>query len=345
MRFHHDLRFESGVEFYRNRYADEHSRCAERARTCIRRKYKVKNHRRDKSKQRKEDCSEKRESVVYLFEIIGSRLSRSYTGDKPAVLLYRLRDVFGIELNLRIEEREEYDKQAKYDRIERVSRICAEPGTPPSRTFFPACEGEDEFGEGEDREREDERHNAVGVDLYRNNCRLTAVHLVALDLFRVLNGNLSFGKFHPYDRREYHDDYYEIAYETKKFEFSVGIEFSAEDRRAFLNEELTRRSNDTREDKERNTVGYAVVGYSFADPHSDTGTCGEEKNYHDVRKERLEFARFRRAARQKSDELSFFDRRTTVTDEDTYRLNYRKQEGDITSDVRYFLSALFALLG
>ena len=87
MRFHHDLRFESGVEFYRNRYADEHSRCAERARSCIRRKYKVKNHRRDKSKQRKENCSEKRESVVYLFEIIGSRLARSYTGDKPAVLL------------------------------------------------------------------------------------------------------------------------------------------------------------------------------------------------------------------------------------------------------------------
>ena len=345
MRFHHNLRFERGVEFYRNRYADEHSRRAERARTCVRRKYKVKNNRGDESKQRKEDCSEKRESVVYLFEIIGSRLARSYTRNETAVLLYRLRDVFGIELNLRIEEREEYDEQTKYDRVERISRIRAEPGAPPTRTRSPTAKSEYQFGEGEYREREYKGHNAVRVYFYGDYGRLSAVHLVTLDLFRVLNGNLSFGKFYPYDRREYHDDYYEIAYETKEFEFSVGIEVSAEDRRAFLYEKLTSRSNDTREDKERNTVGYAVVGYSFADPHSDTSTRREEKDDHYVRKEGLEFTRFFRAARQKSDELSLFDRRATVTDEDTYRLNYRKQEGDITSDIRYFLSALFALFG
>lgn len=345
MRFHHNLRFERGVEFYRNRYADEHSRRAERARTCVRRKYKVKHHRRDKGKQRKEDRPEKRKSVVYLFEIIGSRFAGSDTRDETAVLLYRLRDVLGIELNLRVEEREEYDEQAKHYRIEGISRIRAEPGAPPLRAVSPAHEREDKFGERQNRKREDERHNAVGVDLYRNNGRLSAVHLVALDLFGVLNLNLSFCKFYPDDRREYDDDYHEITYETKEFDLSGRIEVSAEDRRAFLNEELTRGSNDTRKDKERNTVGYAVIGYSFADPHSDAGTRGEEQYDHYVRKEGLEFTRFFRAARQKSDELTLFDRRAAVTDEDTYRLNYRKQKGDVTSDVRYLLSALFALFG
>ena len=313
MRFHHYLGFERGVELYRDGYADEHSRCAERARTCVRRKNKVKHYRRDKRKYRKEYRSEKRKSVVYLFKIVRSGFTGSDTGDKSAVLLNRFGNIFGVELYLRVEEREEYDEQAESDRVERISRIRAEPCAPPRRTFGPADESEYKFGERKYRKREDERHNAVGVDLYRNNGRLSAVHLVALYLFGVLNGYLSFGKFHPYDRAEYDDDYKEITHESEQFYSRGRIETSAEDRRAFLYEELSGRRDDTREDKQRYTVGNAVIGYSFADPHRYAGTCRIEEYHYNVGKELRKSGNVICAARKKSYELAVRTRYAAVT--------------------------------
>lgn len=346
MRLHHKLRFERGVELYRYRNYDEHTGCAERSAYRRRtRNNEVQYDRRYKREYREEYRSEKRKPVVDFFEVIRRRLTGSDTGDKSAVLLYRLGNVVGVELYLRVEEREEYYKQAQRYRVERISRTCAEPGAPPTRTRSPAAKSEYQFGEGEYREREYKGHNAVRVYFYGDYGGLTAVHLSALNLFCVLYAYLSFGKFYPYDRAEYDYDYKDITYETKQT-YSVK-RFAEEYRVEFVYGERRSRRYDTRKDQKRYTVGNAVIGNSFAYPHGNASTRGIEQNNYYVRKEFNETGYVSRAARQncrKRREFAVIHRFLTVTHQNTDRLYDCKEQGQISRIVGNFLSAFFALL-
>lgn len=56
--------------------------------------------------------------------------------------------------------------------------------------------------EADDREGENQRHDAAARNPDGNDGRLAAVHFSALDLLGVLDGNLTFGKIDEYDRKE-----------------------------------------------------------------------------------------------------------------------------------------------
>ena len=158
---------------------------------------------------------------------------------------------------MRIEERKEQNEQAKNYRIERISRRSAEPFLPPANEALPTEQSSYKFGERKDRERKDEGHNAVRVYFDRDFGGLTAVHFSSLNLFRILNFDLSFGKFDPDDRREKNDYDYEICDELPEF---GSVERTLKENQAeFLDDERGEGRYDTRVDKEGNTVARSCI--------------------------------------------------------------------------------------
>ena len=157
--------------------------------------------RRYKRDYHKEHRAEQRDTVVYLAQEIACGLTRSDTGNKSAVLLNILRNVLGIELDLRVEIREaqnQYRKEHVVDGSTR-SHITSVPSV---------CRGalkeqrDYHLREHKQRGREDYRHNAASVDSDRNVGGLTAVHFVSLDLLGVLNGNSSLRAVDKDDEKE-----------------------------------------------------------------------------------------------------------------------------------------------
>ena len=202
---------------------------------------------------------------------------------------------------MRIEERKEQNEQAKNYRIERISRRSAEPFLPPVDEALPAEQSSYKFGERKDRERKDEGHNAVRVYFDRDFGGLTAVHFSSLNLFRILNFDLSFGKFDPDDRREKNDYDYEICDELPEL---GSVERTLKENKAeFLNDERGEGRYDTRVDKEGNTVGNSVFGNSFAYPHGDAGSCRVEQYDDDITQSRGETRYVFFAARENRAEL------------------------------------------
>ena len=109
--FDHQLRLHLFFKFHRYRYDDKNTRRREYVherdiRPCER-------NRGNKRNERKVNRAEKRYTVGNLFKIGFRCFTRTNTLDKATVLLNTLGNVLGIELHLRIEERERKDEQAK----------------------------------------------------------------------------------------------------------------------------------------------------------------------------------------------------------------------------------------
>ena len=209
---HHNLRFELLVEFERDGHDDEQTCCRERVckrkcRCCPRafaHSERSEQECRDKGQAHKEHSTEEGDSVVYLFEEVACRFARSYAGDKSAVLLNVFGYVFGIELDLSVEITKSENEQCQEDVVDcgaasHISRI-------PSRSRCVAeKELDDHLREHKQGRCENDGHNATTVDANGDIRRLTAVHLVALDLFRVLHRDSSLCAVHKDDEHEYHD--------------------------------------------------------------------------------------------------------------------------------------------
>ena len=269
------------------------------------------------------------------LKIFRSGLAGADAEDEAAVLLNGLGDVFGVELDLRIEERKaEYQKRENYH---------IEPRTRAHISLPPDVEGATRpehsgyhFREGKDGEREYKGHNAVRVDFDGDNGRLAAVHLSAFDLFGVLNGNSSFGEFNPDDKPEYEDNGDDVAYYSPE---SRKIETAGHESRDGSNESVARGSENTYEDEKRYTVGNAVFGDPFAYPYGDESARRVESYDNDIRKPYLIEEYFAQS------KVTFgVDDVVVKGYENTDCLNDRKDQRAVSRKLGYLLLTFFALL-
>ena len=317
--FHHDLRFERLIEFKSHRNDDQKSRCAERhGKRGIDR---TEHDRRNERNHRQINGAEKNDSVGNPLQIIGRRLTRSGAGDKSAVLLNALGNIFGLELYRIVKVREEQNQKAHHHDVEPAAR---------SHIFgVPVVAGnaeqvDDEIGERQNREREDKRHNARRIHLDGNVRRLTAVHLSAFDLFCILYGNFSFRIVDRNDRRENEDRRDDESDERPEHE----LRFPSENR----DDGIARRADDTREDEHGNTVGHAVIGDPFAQPHGQARARRIDDDENDI------------IEPNDAEQLIVFDIRLK-TDQNTDRLRDGEKNRHVTRDRSDLFSALFALFG
>ena len=114
--------------------------------------------------------------------------------------------VFGIELDLSIEIAESEDKQCQKYVVDRgaASHVLSIPNC---RFGVAEEELDDHLREHKQGRCENDRHNAATVDADGDIRGLTAVHLVALDLFGVLHRDSSLCTVHKDDKRKHcHND-------------------------------------------------------------------------------------------------------------------------------------------
>ena len=330
---HHQLRLELFLEFHRHRYDDQNTGRREYVNE-IEGRPRERNGR-DKRDQRQIDGAEQRDTVGDLFQIRLRRFTGTNTLNKAAVLLNTLGHVLRIELHLRVEERECEDEYAEHQRVHDRApafRRRRHPVRPPSveRVVAVVDKAADHLRETQNREREDERHNAAAADTDGNGRRLTAVHFSALDLFRILYGYLSFRKIYVDDRKEN-----DRADKRKRNKLPDRRRIAAEDFFELTDEGVARRRKDTGEDDHRLTVAYAVIGDPFAKPHNDE----RARRIHDGHKH----------ARQPflSEEQFGLDRAVVAAEtyDDTDRLNNCQKNGDVTRILRDLFTSFFTLFG
>ena len=161
---HHHLCLQLLFEFHRARYYDQNPRrgeCVDHRIVCP-----SKGNRRNKCNERQIDSTEERDTVGNFTKVIFRRFTRTDTLNKPTVLLNVFGYVFGVELHLRIEERERENQNAKYERINNFTagnrRVCRHPLRPPriEATAGPEHTG-NHLRETQNGEREDQRHNTA----------------------------------------------------------------------------------------------------------------------------------------------------------------------------------------
>ena len=331
--FHHYLRFESRIEFESDRYADYKARCAEYRRRA--RIDKSEDYRGNECDKREEYCAEKRYPVLDPLKIFRSGFPGTNAENETAVLLNGLGDVFGVELYLRIEERKCKYQQCENDHIKPRTRTHI--ALPPDVSGAARPEHRhDHFGEGQNGECEYKGHNAVRIDLDGDNGRLTAVHLSAFDLLGVLNGNSSFGKFHPDDKPENDNDRDNVTDYCPEL---IEVETLRHERDDRIEESVARRCEDTYEDEKRNTVGNAVFGDPFAYPYGNERARRVESDDDDISKPYLieEYL-----AQSK---MTFGVNDIGVERyEDTDSLDYSKYQRAVSRQFGYLFLTFFALL-
>ena len=275
------------VEFERNADDDEESGCGKRAvKTYRAEAVEFQDIGRDQCDYTEVYCAEKRYTVVYFSQIVAGGLSCSDTGNKSAVLLDHSCHVVRIELYLRVEIREEYNKQ-EHDRSVQIAAY-AHPLIPPSDEaagHIGIRELHDHLGEHDQRGSEDDRHNAAAVDFDRNVRGLSAVHFISFDLFRVLDGYSSFAVVHEDDQSEEYDDQRDETEQEPNAGirsvfrlFGNGVYHSVPDIAA-------ERSQNTYEDQERSSVSDTVFGDSFTEPHNEGTAAGQDNDDEDHRKD------------------------------------------------------------
>lgn len=331
---HHYLRFELLIEFECDGNDDEESGCGERIAysevvTRIRAVERIEDERRNQCEQGKEDCSEQRDAVGNLLQEIAGGFTRTNAGDKSAVLLDILRHVFGVELNLCIEVCKEQNED-NHEHVVRPSTRTHMLCIPCVRAAFGPEQCHNHLREHEKGRCEDDGHNAASVDSDRNVGGLTAVHLVTLDLFAVLNRDSSFRHVHKhYEREEEHDD------DDESEDIPNVSPFFADHLERACHRGACGCEN-TDENDEGRTVAHAVFGDSFAEPHDH------------------------RAARHQNDddachcEVGIFP--TCLegehgrdfgfpTDHDTDSLNGCEHECEVAGDLGEFFTTLVTLFG
>lgn len=328
---HHQLRFERRVELERRGNDDHKSRCAERThksdRAVVYNCDETEDVRRNQSYESKIDCAEKRDPVADLSKIICSRTTGSDAGDKSAVLLNVLRNIVGIKLNGRVEVCEEYNENCKEQRI-KIS-VCGEPRREDGEFLIGPEQSHDKLRERQNRVSEDERKNAGAVYLDGDKRRLSAVHLSALNLLCILNGDFSLRHIYGYDAREDDKNCYE---EYQKSDQCVHI--SGEDLSELIKYGLTCRRENTYENKKGDTVSYSELGDSFADPHRESGTCAEDYYYTSIRQPFELFAKQRRINTARA-----------YRDEDRDRLDYGKSKRNVSGNLGNLFLSFFTALG
>ncbi len=270
--FHHQLRLQLFIEFQRN--GNDNQDTCRREYVDVSRPRETERERRHERDQREENRTEQRDAVRYLFEIIRRRLARTDTGNKAAVLLDTLGNIFGIELDLRVEEREREDQQAEDENIHPRPRPRAAAdilSIPTARITVPE-QPHEQVGKADDRKREDQRHDAAARNFDGDDRSLTAVHLSALHLLCVLHRNAALCKVDQNDECEDHDrddDKDDGRHERARAEPALDRIL---DRR---NDQLIAgRGNDADEDDHGNTVSDAVFGNALAEPHRDHRAAG-----------------------------------------------------------------------
>lgn len=280
---HHNLSFELLVEFERNAYRDKHTRRGYSVVNTQIRTYQLEESRRDNSYETEEQRAEQNYSVVYLGEIVARRLAASYTLYSSAVLLEISRYVLRVELYLSIEVCKEYNQTEHYEIVEY-------PAYP-----LPAAARSAGIAEGEvivvvfrirarkleyhqryrhEGRSEDDRHNARTVYLDRYKGRLTAVHLIALDLLCVVDFDSSLAAVYEYDKREKQQYYDNISYKVPNFGNVILYLGNG------VYQRETERGQDTAEDYQRSTVAYTEFGNSLTQPHYYRASCHEQSDEH-----------------------------------------------------------------
>ena len=268
---HHDLRFELFIEFERYAYDDQHTRRAERVGHTDRLSERVEAESRNYRYEREEQCAEQGNTAVYLRKIFAGRLAGSYALDRAAVLLQVSRNVYRIELYLRVEVCEEdYEDKREYI-VDRGA--CAEVlHVEQHYRVVLREEGEDHLREHQERRSEDDGHNAARIDLHRDVGGLTAVHLVTFDLLCVVYLYPAFAAVDKDDEQE-HNQYEDKI--SEDIPYIVGLVAESAER---AYERSREGCNDTDKDYHRRTVADTVFGNSLAEPHDQRGACGKDKN-------------------------------------------------------------------
>ena len=322
---HHDLRFELFVEFERDRDDDQHTRGAERVGHAYRTSEQIEQERRYDRDYRQEQRPEKGDPVVDLCEIFAGRLAAPHTLDDAAVLLQVARNVDRVELYLRIEVCEEDDQQEHHDVVHRCagSEILQ---IERHDAVVLRYEGQYHLREHHERRSEDDGHDAAAVDLHRDVGRLSAVHLVALDLLCVVDLDAALRPVDEHDEEEeqHHDE--QVAEDVPNV---VGL---LSERRERADQRGRKRRDDTDEDDHRRAVADALLRDALRKPHDESGTCGHE---HDDD----------RAADGFAAERGLDSARVVIGHDDADALHDAEQNGDVSGDLGHLRPALFALLG
>ena len=329
---HHYLRFERLVEFECDRNDNQKSRCRERVCKSYILSDEIEQEGRDNAYQRKEDCSEQRNTVVNPLKIIGRGFSGTNAGNESAVLLNVFGYVLGIELNHRVEVCEEDDKHYHKDVVYQTSPPCTARSShvshpPLSESAFGKFGNKADYHlrEHNKRRREDDRHNARRVYPDGNERRLSAVHFIAFDLLCVLNGDSSLAAVHKYDERE------QQQYENQESEDIPQFGGVGGNGSECVEQRGARRRNNTDEDDERGSVANAVFGNPLAEPHNHY--AARDEHYHDVHHRKPVALHSVNGI-----DIVFPDKRHA------YRLNDTQQYCDVSRDLSDLFAAFFAVL-
>ncbi|MPM81360.1 hypothetical protein SDC9_128413 [bioreactor metagenome] len=243
-------------------YHNQHAGCAKRAALVKATQHEL---RQDRD-HREEERTEQREASGDLSKIIARRLAGADTRDEAAVLLQILRHFDRIERHARIEETEADDQKRIDDVVNRAAGAHVRFIERIERAVRP------ELGkharELEEREREDQRQNAVGVRLDRQIGALPTIHLAADNALCILHGDAALCLIHMRDQRDKADNQ-----NGKHQQFPNGKRANKE-LFAEVDERLGYARNDGCKDQHRNAVANAILGDALAEPHQECGTSG-----------------------------------------------------------------------
>lgn len=330
---HHDLGFKLFVEFQSNADYDQQARCAECACKAEVFAQGVEQECRHNRKYCKEDCSEQSDTIGNASQIICGCFARTDTRNEAAVLLNVSGHVVRIELHLRIEVRKEYNQKNHHNVVNhaahRVVTVRSEVlGVESNESAGPTEHLDKHRREAHEGACEDYRHNAATVDADRNVGGLSAVHLVAFNLLRVLHGDATFAAVHEYDEEEYRDNQQKesdkVPHERRS---RLHCGEAVEDNGACGGQ-------NAHEDDKRRAVADAVFGDPFGKPHAEHAACDEE---HDAEHDGEPVALHAEKR---------FDCAVVVpVEHDAHGLNGRKTQCDVSGDLSNLLSAFFAFLG
>lgn len=332
---HHNLSFELLVEFERNAYYDEHTRGGYCVVDTQIRTYQLEESGRNNCYKAEEQSAEQNYSVVYLSEIVARRFAASYTLYGSAVLLEISCYVLRIELYLRIEVCEEDNQTEHYEIVEYPTYplpvAARSTGIAEREVVVIVLRIRTRKLEYHQRYRhegrcEDDRHNARTVDLDRNEGRLSAVHLVTLDLFCVVDFDSSLTAVYEYYEHEQQKYYYDITYKVPDF---GDVAF---DLRNGVDQRQTERRQDTAENNQRSSVADAEFGNSLTQPHNDRAACYEQSDNHYCGEPSLSLAEHR---------IDIF----LVCYDDTNSLNYCQTDCYESRDYGNLLTTFVTLLG
>ena len=278
---HHHLRFDLLYSLQRNADHDDDGRAAH-GKAIHAGEVAVKD-RQDRN-EREENRADERYLGKDLADELRRRTARTDAGDRTVIGAEVVRHFNRVVLDRHVEVSKHNDEQQVQNTVQPTGGgEGIEEALPEAGRF--ADKEANGARNGEDRRREDDRHNTAHGHFDRQERALTAVNLSANDLLSILHRNAALGIVHenddPNDREEKDDEQ-----RCKDKVLTVAL------RRLHCSREvapdLTHRNrktcDDTGKQDDGNAVAYALLVDLLTHPHDQRRAGGERENNNDCSK-------------------------------------------------------------